>query len=213
MEMTMHNGWGKMLYYTELAKIQQRKVKAEKSERTIIKVEISNKQILQDLQEAYNSLGGYPKLLAKLFTDMHKFSFLETSSVTDREENWNKNTFGTIKLYNHSVRSLNIAVIKLEESNIPESQKDFFGLIVLLHDFGKSHALCQHYGIDLSLPHDKRSAYYFKKITQEDDYKIDEHTVNSIFNVLSKHHTASLAEIENDTALKFLIESDKQERK
>ena len=212
----MHRSWGKMLYYIELAKIQQKKVNNScgvDKKKEVIEVNITEPEILKELNSVYSFLKGFPKLLAKLFSDMDKFDFINTSSVTDREDNWDANIYGQIKLYYHIVRALTIAINKMDELKIPESQKDFFGLVVFLHDFGKSHELCKHYNIDLSNSHDKRSAYYLRKLTQEDDYKIDLQTIDAICTTISSHHSASEEMINNNSALKFLIEVDNQERK
>lgn len=197
---------------SELAKIKRKKrITTER-----YNVCISEDTIFQDLSFVFENIDGYKNLYLKIFEDMSKFDFLNTSSVTDNQNNLAQ--YGNIKLYDHTLNTFKQMVSITNESNNHDiqMQKDIFLIIALLHDSGKSHKLCAFYDIPLDEGHHIRSAYYFKKIVSMDDvdlFEIDEVAFDIIYNTLYLHHQPELQKTTEDSIfLAFLKKADSMAR-
>ena len=185
----MHSGWSRMLISTVMSEIENKRrpipVLKEENE-----VNIANRGIFEDLNFMIDYAEGYKKLYIKIFEDFSKYKLNETSSVRDRGDDL-PSLYGKIKLYAHIKNSL-MEMIKIIDENerAYAFQKDIFLLIILLHDIGKSHALCADYAIDLKMEHCERSAAYFKKIVAEEDdnFQLDETSFNIIYTTVYMHH-------------------------
>ena len=212
--MSIHPGWKKMLSNRVLSEIennrQKRKQKIERFD-----THISNNEIFNDLDYVFSHIEGYKKLYIKLFEDMSEFNFIKTSSVTDGNDNL-KSDFGEVKLYNHTLNSFKQMVLLINDNHDYQIQKDLYLLIALLHDFGKSHELCEYYKINLNDKHHIRSAIYFKKIienNEEDYFGIDEASFKIILNTLHTHHSLINREEKETSFLIALKKADGSARK
>ncbi len=211
----LHVSWQRMFVIKELAniaaKMHKEKVHAEK-----VYISISSKDIFEDFQDVVSSTDSYRRLFAKLFEEMERFNFKESASVTDSKFENKKAQFENIKLYEHTINTFNsmLKILGGTETSQQYLNKDIFLIIALLHDFGKSHALCEAYDIDIT-EHDHwvRSADYFIKLINEDDdlYLLEETTIKIIHKTLFLHHTNISKEKKTDFLSK-LIEADKLAR-
>lgn len=212
--MNIHVGWSKMLVNTVLSQIESNRKVHKKIEKRY-QVDITKKKIFDDLKYIFNYIGGYRNLYIKFFEDMEEFNFLETSSVTDNKDDL-PSLYKEIKLYEHTINVVT-QFLDIAKKDIQVQQNiDIYLIIVLLHDFGKSHNLCNFYNINLEEEHCNRSAYYFKEIVLKyfkDEEILDNASFTIIYGTLFNHHKILTEEEkkENPYYLK-LIESDKKAR-
>jgi hypothetical protein len=184
----IHPAWQKMVVIRVLSEIEsKRQSKNQKTEK--YKVHITNMSIYNDLKYVLGIIDGYRKIYIKLFEDMSNFDFMGSSSVTDGYDT-STSTHGDVKLYEHTLGTFDQMVAIVNSSNDYKIQKDLYLLIALLHDFGKSHKLCEHYKIVIGEDnHCIRSAKYFKKITNEsEELEMDHVSFKIIYDTLFTHH-------------------------
>jgi len=208
-EMKLNKNWEKMKATTVLSVIENNRRKKEvKNEKYSVYIE--NEVIFNDLEFVFFHIDGFRNLYIKLFEDMSKFDFINTSSVTDSSDNLISN-HGTTMLYKHLFNTFREMVEILKRGN-SSLQKDIFYLLALLHDFGKSHELCNHYNIDLSHKHHVRSALYFESIIEEEDdrFGMDTTSFLIILKNLKEHH--SMGEKSDDIFMEKLKIADRRAR-
>lgn len=208
----MNKKWGKMLFFSRLSQIQKEKQMNFFKKKDVITVNIKSKRILSDLVFFTEKANGFPYLYKRFFEDMEKFDFMGASSVGDDENDWAPNIYGETNLYDHTIGAVEYFFKMIEKLNIPESQIDFYFIIVLLHDFGKSKELCKQYGVDKFSAHHKRSAEYFKLVVEELDVNIDDSIKKAIFDTLYNHHESSSKTSKDNPFMYVLIEADKAQR-
>ena len=208
----MNNKWGMMLFFSKLSQIQKNKQLNYYKHKDIITVNLKSKKILSDLISFTEKVSGFPYLYKRFFEDMEKFNFLNISSVSDDKDNWSPNIYGEITLYQHTIGTVELFFEIIGKLDIPKSQIDFYFIVILLHDFGKSIALCKFYNIDKFEAHHKRSAEYFIKITEELKIDIDESIKKVIYDTLFNHHESTSKDSMNNPFLYVLIEADKIQR-
>ena len=212
--MKLHGNWKKMMATTIISDIENKRRKRELKKENY-SVSISSKAIFNDLKLVFCEIDGFRTLYIKLFEDMALFDFINTSSVTDKKDSM-VSKHGITKLYEHTFNTFNAMVKLLKGSEHYRVQKDIFYLIALLHDFGKSHALCDDYLINLKDQHHIRSAKYFKKIIEDEEnrFGIDETSFKIILKTLSEHHSlvsenSEDSDVKEDTVyMAFLKKAD-----
>jgi len=183
-----------------------------------------DKEILNHLIYFYKLSPTFKEEILTIFTDFKTFDFKHTPSVEKEKETAyvkiesrienqiysHKRELEKISLYNHTIRVAKLAIEKYLGSI------DFENLLLLslLHDIGKSEALCNAYQIDTKtiLNHEEKSALYLKKIFN----KKDKQTKNSLVFILENHHRARrdkqdspiLKELQKNTLFQKLCEVD-----
>ncbi|MFA6195381.1 MAG: hypothetical protein WC656_01900 [Sulfurimonas sp.] len=176
---------------------------------------ISDVSIFGDLKHIFSHIGGYKKLYIKLFEDMARFNFRTCASVTDNSH-YLPSEYGHITLYQHTINTFDQMILIVKTHQDYQIQKDLYLLIALLHDFGKSHELCEHYKIELEKGHWIRSAAYFKKIVNDEldeHLNIDAASFNIIYDTLFSHHSQTKDEQKNNKFLNALELADSGARK
>jgi len=209
----MHMSWKRMLVNMKLSEIGNTKIKALGNGDQNFNVSISNNAIFLDLKDVFSKIDGYKNIYLKIFEDMSEFNFIDTSSVTDNGDDL-PSIYGSIFLYEHTMNSFKCMFEYLQQEQ--RIQIDLYLLIALLHDFGKSHSLCEHYGIKLSDSHCIRSAKYFKIIIENNNddssFEIDETSFNIIYKTIYNHHSF-IPEEKQSQFLEALIIADRKARK
>ena len=211
--MSLHRSWQKMLVYKHISNLENKRIKKQIVHEKY-QVNISEKRIFKELSYVFSEIQGYKNLYIKLFEDMSLYDFLHTPSVTDNHgENGLK--YKQVKLYDHTLNTFYKMVEILKSKESLTIQKDIFLLIALLHDFGKSHQLCEKYNIDLENGHHIRSSQYFNNIILNsiDNYGLDKVTFKIIYETLYAHHEIIPASSSETIFMKLLKEADGMARK
>jgi len=211
--MNLHYSWEKMLVFKHISNFENNRIKKQIAQEKY-QVNISNKRIFKELSYVFAEIQGYKNLYIKLFEDMSSFDFIDTDSVTDAHgEQVSK--YKKIRLYDHTLNTFYKMVEILHNDKNLIIQKDIFLLIALLHDFGKSHKLCENYEIDLENAHHVRSANYFNEIVLNsiDNYGLDQVAFKTIYGTLNEHHEIISSRTEETIYMKLLKEADGMARK
>jgi len=207
----LHSAWSRMLVFKELSKIHKQKNKTI-TNKISYPVNMENKKVFEEFKKLIPNITGYIRLYIKLFNDISEFDFPSCSSVTDKHFSQNA-LYADIELFEHTLNVF-YEMLNIVDSDDYASNKDILLLIALLHDFGKSHELCNLYNIDLENSHCIRSAKYFEQIVRADklEYLLDDTSFSIIYNTLYNHHNI----IESDTTptifLNALIQADANAR-
>jgi len=211
--MSLHRSWEKMLAFKHISNFENKRIKKQIIHEKY-QVNIPEKRIFKELSYVFSEIHGYKNLYIKLFEDMSLCDFINTASVID---NHGENTpkYKEIKLYDHTLNTFYkmVEILKPKENLI--IQKDIFLLIALLHDFGKSHKLCEIYKINLENGHHIRSSQYFNQIITDsiDNYGLDKVTFKIIYETLYAHHEIIPASSTETIFMKLLKEADGMARK
>lgn len=212
--MSLHRGWEKMLVLKNISNFENNRIKKQISHEKY-QVNISNERIFKELSQVFSEIQGHKNLYIKLFEDMNNFDFINISSVVDELSNGQIPKFKEIKLYDHTLNTFFQMTKILKSKETLKVQKDIFLLIALLHDFGKSHKLCENYGIDLENEHHVRSAQYFNHLISNstDNYGLDKVTFEIIYKTLNQHHEIISTATQETIFLQLLKEADAMARK
>ncbi|MBW6487571.1 HD domain-containing protein [Sulfurimonas sp.] len=200
-----------MMINKVLSNISHKKVISNQKKITL-DVKIKNKQIFYDLAKIMEKTNGYRKILIKIFEDMDKFEFDKASSVTNGDTLFAEYDFTEIKLYEHT---LNVFAEMLKIVDKETQGREVLILLALLHDFGKSNALCKHYKITKEEKHWIRSSQYFNTIIEEDRdfFDLDETAIQIIRYVLSIHHDSLTTEADKQNRYRNeLVKADRAAR-
>lgn len=211
--MSLHRSWQKMLVYKHISNLENKRIKKQIVHEKY-QVNISEKRIFKELSYVFSEIQGYKNLYIKLFEDMSLCDFINTASVTDKHGE-NSSKYIKIKLYDHTLNTFYKMVEILKSKENLTIQKDIFLLIALLHDFGKSHKLCEKYNINLENGHHIRSSQYFNNIILNsiDNYGLDKVTFKIIYETLYAHHEIIPASSSETIFMKLLKEADGMARK
>lgn len=211
----MNTAWRKMLVFKRISEISDNKKKTKIVPKKL-NVNIKNKMIFNQLASVLSKNTAYTQLYIKLFEDMDRFNFAETSSVPDAEYfDLIASDFKHINLLKHTIGVFDrmSAILESAHSLKISDKADVLLVIALLHDFGKSEVLCKSYDIGLRDKHWIRSAKYFLQIVKTEDIEIDEVTKNTIFETLRLHHSPILSQQQQENLfLQLLKQADSEAR-
>ncbi len=203
-------------------------------DQTILSIKFNKEQNLISLKRVLKNENIF-ELFGSVINDMYKFEFINSSSVDSTIQ---KSFYCTNDLdYLERINLLEHSFGVVNEMNIIADKSygrvfDFYMLAALVHDFGKSPSLRNHYSLSSEKGHHKASAEYLerKKIELKDNIKKFElDMLNLVIEAIRIHHDNNSlisvpTEIENiledmkknelqNLILEFLKKADVSQRK
>lgn len=169
------------------------------------------------LELVVKATSNYHTLFSRLFSDMDKFNFKSTQSVSssyDKHLLEYNNRFDLLKEINLLSHTMNVVIetIKLTtEEKLPQNIKDIAILLAVLHDFGKNEKVSKEFQFekDNKERHDKISANYAKYTMQEESLghnsSITKDLISMVYTTLREHHET---EKEKNMFLDLLFTAD-----